>query len=210
MEKPSISFFAMSLILLFAVISFILIVFDLHRFVFVLELMLLLVFIFLFAFAMFAIAYNKKWGWTMLGATLILLMLNTFFIFLITKTFETPHITTITFSIAGLALALLSLRGAQKPHDAGGQYERGGDYYPYIDKMEPEVQNYGVNEEPKIEKTFTPGKFLASRKANKFHVAKCDWAKRISKSNQIWFNSEEEAKAQGFEADKCIDLFPPQ
>ena len=58
--------------------------------------------------------------------------------------------------------------------------------------------------ESKIEKTFVPGKFVASKKANKFHVAKCDWAKRISKANQILFNSEEEAKSQGFEADRCV------
>ena len=98
MERPSIGFFIMGIILLFAVISFILIVFDLHRFAFVLELMLLLFFIFLFAFAMFIVAYNKKWGWTILGATLILLMLNTFFIFLLTKEFDTAHTTIIVFS----------------------------------------------------------------------------------------------------------------
>jgi|SRR3989338_3341550 len=197
MERPSIGFFIMGIILLFAVISFILIVFDLHRFAFVLELMLLLFFIFLFAFAMFIVAYNKKWGWTILGATLILLMLNTFFIFLLTKEFDTAHTTIIVFSVAGIAVALFNLRGARESRENGmdEQYQA-RDYYPYIDKMEPE--------EPKMEKTFIPGKFLASKKANKFHAAKCDWAKRISKSNQIWFNSREEAEAQGFEADKCV------
>ena len=99
---------------------------------------------------------------------------------------------------------MFNLRGTQEPHSAGEQYKKGEEYYPYIEKMELEEQNYRVNEEPKIEKTFTPGKFLASKKANKFHAAKCDWAKRIGKSNQIWFNSREDAEAQGFEADKCV------
>ena len=204
MEKPSISFFVMSFILLFMLISFILIVFDLHRFAFVFELMLLLIFIFFIAFAMFVIYHNKKWGWTILGATLILLLLNTFFIFLLTRTFETAHITTISFSAAGLLVAVLNLRGTTKKldkHEVEEQHEKSKDYYPFIDKMEPGEPR---DEAPHIEKTFVPGKFVASKKANKFHIAKCDWAKRISSQNQLWFNSQQEAKAQGFEADQCV------
>ncbi|MDP3764914.1 MAG: hypothetical protein Q8R04_00220 [Nanoarchaeota archaeon] len=202
MEKPSISFFAMGFILLFVLISFIIIVFDLHRFAFVFELMLLMIFIFLIAFAMFVIYHKKKWGWTIIGATLVLLLLNTFFVLLLTKTLETAEITTIFFSVVGLAITLLNLRESSKQSDdteIEEHYEKAKDYYPYIDKMEPEEIK-----EPNIEKTFTPGKFIASKKANKFHIAKCDWAKRISKSNQLWFNSEQEAKAHGFEADQCV------
>ena len=87
MEKPSLSFFAMNFILLFVLISFTLIVFDLHRLAFVFELGVLLIFIFLFAFSLFAIYHNKKWGWTILGATLTLLLIDAFFIFLLTRTF---------------------------------------------------------------------------------------------------------------------------
>ena len=202
MDKPSINFFIMNFILLFSIISFTLIVFELHRFAFVFGLMLLLVFISLFAFAMFIIYYNKKWGWTLLGITLILLLVNTFFIFLLTRRFETAHLTTVLFSLAGLGITFVNLRGATKePEISVEESDKAKEYYPYIDKMEPELKEI---HEPSIEKTFTPGKFIASKNANKFHTAKCDWAKRISKENQLWFNSEEEAKAQGFEADKCI------
>lgn len=202
MEKPSISFFAMNFILLFAVISFILIIFDLHRFAYVLELMLLLIFIFVLSFAMFVIYHGKKWGWTLLGASLVLMLVNLFFIFLLTQAFETEHFTLLVFSVIGLIIVFLNLRMAAQGAEASESEEHGSakGYYPYIDKMEPEIKA----EEPNIEKTFTPGKFIASRKASKFHTAKCDWAKRISKENQVWFNSEEEAKANGFEADQCI------
>ena len=201
MEKPGISFFAMNFILIFVIIGFILIVFDLHRFAFVFELMILLVFIFLLAFAMFVIYRNEKLGWTILGAALILLLLDTFFIILLAGAFETAHITTIFFSVIGLLVILLNLRTA-KSYESETEDERkkAKNYYPYIDKMEPQESKM----ESKIEKTFVPGKFVASKKANKFHIAKCDWAKRISKANQIWFNSEEEAKSQGFEADRCV------
>ena len=232
MEKPGISFFAMNFILLFVIIGFILIVFDLNGLAFVFEMMILLVFIFLLAFAMFVIYDNEKLGWTILGSALILLLLDMFFIILLAGAFETAHITTIFFSVIGLLVILLNLRTAksdeseiedeQETHEnqsfsghrkssemrvssrtrsqLSGFSRETNDYYPYIDKMEPEEPKT----ESKIEKTFVPGKFVASKKANKFHVAKCDWAKRISKANQIWFNSGEEAKSQGFEADKCV------
>ncbi len=203
MEKPSISFFAMNFILLFTLIGFILIVFGLHRFAFVFELMTLLIFIFLLAFSMFVIHHNKKWGWTILGSTLILLLVNTFFIIFLTRAFDTTHITVIFFSVFGLVVTLFNLRETSQESISEIE-DKAKDYYPYIDKMESEKEVEIKKEEPKIEKTFTPGKFIASKNANKFHAAKCDWAKKISKENQLWFNSEEEAKAQGFEADKCV------
>ena len=199
MEKLNIRFLAMIFILLFAVIGFILVVFDLHRFMFVFELMLLLAFILILAFAMFAVYNGRKWGWTMLAAALMLLLVDLFFIFLVTGLFETPHLTALFFSAIGIIVSLLNLRPLKSYRISGEEYEKTKDYYPYLDKMEP-VQK---TEEP-VTKTFTPGKYLASRKAGKYHIAKCDWAKKISRENQLWFNSEEEAKSQGFVADVCI------
>lgn len=202
MAKPSTSFFVMNLILLFVITGFILIVFDLQRFAFVIELTALLVFIFLLAFGMFVVYNNKKWGWTILGAALILLLVNTFFIFLLTRTFETAHMTTIFFSVVGLVVTFLNLRPVQEELESQTEGdEKSKEYYPYIDKIEPEETS---TIEANVEKTFTPGKFIASSKANKFHSPKCDWAKRISKENHLWFNSKEEAEARGFEADKCV------
>lgn len=139
----------MNLILLFVAISFVLVVFDLHRFAFVFELMLLLIFMFLLAFAMFAIYHNKKWGWTILGATLVLVIADTLFIFLLTGAFETAHITTIFFSVLGLIVALLNLKGTVRESEKSGieEFEKAKDYYPYIDKMEPEEQLWKESKE---------------------------------------------------------------
>lgn len=198
MEKLDISFLAMNFILLFAAIGFILVVFDLHKLAFVLELMLFLIFLFIFAFAMLAVYHGRKWGWTMLAAALVLLPLNLFFVFLLTGIFETAHWTALFFSAIGLAVALLNLRTLEEYKASEGEYGKVKDYYPYIDKMEP------VKAEEHISKTFTPGKYIASKKATKYHIAKCDWARKISAENQLWFNSEEDAKANGFEADACV------
>ncbi len=203
MGKPSIRFFVMNFILLFVIVSLILVLFDLHRYLFVFELVMLLIFIFLLAFGMFAAYHSKKWGWTIIGAVLILLLLDIFLIFLLTKTFETAHMASVIFSVAGLLIVLWSFGYTKIDESQAEKHERAKEYYPYIDKMEPKPKAESA-EEQSMEKTFTPGKFIASKKANKFHTAKCDWAKKISKPNQLWFNSREEAEAKGFEADKCI------
>ena len=166
MEKPSISFFAMNFILLFVIVSFIFIVFDLHKFEFVLELVVLLVFIFFLAFAMFAVYNEGKWGCTMIGAALIILLLNTLFISMILGVFETAHVTIATFSVIGLFIALINLRSTvQKYHENDieieeYQYANSGSYYPYIDKIE--LKEEPMHEEaqkietakPEIEKVF--------------------------------------------------------
>ena len=56
----------------------------------------------------------------------------------------------------------------------------------------------------KVKKTFKPGKFMASKYGTKYHAPKCDWAKKIKKSNAVWFNSKEEAKKAGYKKDAGV------
>ncbi|MBI4127516.1 MAG: hypothetical protein HY459_00445 [Parcubacteria group bacterium] len=44
----------------------------------------------------------------------------------------------------------------------------------------------------------TEGKYVGSRNSNKYYPPTCSYAKRISPENQLWFESEEEAKAAGY------------
>ena len=53
---------------------------------------------------------------------------------------------------------------------------------------------------------FKPGKYIASKKASTFHAPKCDWAKKIKKRNQIWFNSIEEATNNGYKKHSCLEF----
>ena len=56
-----------------------------------------------------------------------------------------------------------------------------------------------------IKKEFSPGKYIASKTGKKYHIPKCDWAKRIKESNRIWFDSKEEAEEKGLKACDCIN-----
>ena len=210
MERP-ISFFAMLFILLFAGISFIFVVFDLNGFSFIFELGLLLAFMFALTFAMFLIFHDKDRSWGIIAAVMILLLFDVFIIFLMSRNFSIAYISTMIFALAGLIVAMLNVAMLKKERKEviaeEHQYEKPKYYYPFIDKMEPKDEAKAETKDAlkNVQATFIPGKFVASKKANKFHAAKCDWAARVSKENRIWFNSREEAQTKGFEADKCVE-----
>ena len=55
-----------------------------------------------------------------------------------------------------------------------------------------------------VKKSFKPGKYIASKSGSKFHAPKCDWAKKVKKSNAVWFITKEDAKKAGYKADDCV------
>ncbi len=55
-----------------------------------------------------------------------------------------------------------------------------------------------------VKKTFTPGKYIASRTGAKFHAPKCDWAKRIKAGKRVWLKDKAEAKKKGYKQHSCL------
>ncbi len=56
----------------------------------------------------------------------------------------------------------------------------------------------------KVKAVYSPGKYVASNKSNQIHQPKCDWAKKIAKSRQVWFASKEEAWEKGYRSHSCM------
>ncbi|MBD3355393.1 hypothetical protein GF361_05415 [Candidatus Woesearchaeota archaeon] len=56
-----------------------------------------------------------------------------------------------------------------------------------------------------LKKNFSPGKYIASKSGTKYHAPKCDWAKKIKKKNQVWYESKEDAAKDGKKACNCIE-----
>ncbi len=195
MDRGKISFLFINFILLFVLIFFIFTVFDLKGLAFVFELGILFIMIFLVVFSIFVIYQNRRFGWVLLGFVLLLIILNTFFILLLKGKFEAAQLTTLAFSFIGLLMVLFNIiEKAKEQINIETNIETGAH------EEIKEVQE----KETKLEKKFSPGKFVASKNANKFHSPKCDWAKRINKTNRMWFNSREEAESKGFRADTCV------
>ncbi len=61
-----------------------------------------------------------------------------------------------------------------------------------------------VAETAAVKTKFTPGKYVASKRSNVYHEAKCDWAKKIQKDRRVWFASREEALNKGYKKHECV------
>ena len=211
--KSPVSFFAMLFILLFTVIGFIFIVFELKGIVFVFELGLLLAFMFFLTFGMFLVYSDKSASWGIIAAALVLLLFDISIIFFITRGFGWEYTLTTIFALAGLIIALINIVSTPgKEPVVESHYDKKQYYYPLSEKTESKEElkekvkqevKSELKQEQKVSATYTPGKFVASKKAGTFHIAKCDWAGRISKQNRVWFNSREEAIARGYSEHKC-------
>lgn len=138
MGKQSMSFITMNMVLFFAVMGFIFIVFDLSGFMLVFELGILAILALLLAFSMSLIYQNESSGWSIIGALLIVLLLNVFFVSLVSVTFGSASIITIFFSIIGLAIAVLNVLGDRKNIEPEIGYVK-QDYYIPVRKTEPET-----------------------------------------------------------------------
>src|SRR3989344_1442079 len=57
---------------------------------------------------------------------------------------------------------------------------------------------------PAVKATFTPGKYVASKRSNVYHEPKCEWAKKIQKARRVWFVSREEALNKGYKKHDCV------
>lgn len=82
-----------------------------------------------------------------------------------------------------------------------------------IESIQQSATIYQENEDASTDKLGgageTQGKFVGSKNSNKYHLPWCSGAKRIKPENQIWFQSEEEARKAGYEpAGNCPGLVP--
>lgn len=72
-----------------------------------------------------------------------------------------------------------------------------------VEKKEaPVVEAKTTEAKPAVK--HTPGKYIASKRSNVYHAPKCDWAKKIKKERQLWFNSKEEALEKGYKKHDCV------
>ncbi len=69
-----------------------------------------------------------------------------------------------------------------------------------------------IFEEPKVDSkteskpatTYSPAKYVASKNSNVYHEPKCEWAKKIEKSRQLWFDDKKDAVEKGFRKHDCV------
>ena len=68
-----------------------------------------------------------------------------------------------------------------------------------------EVQKEEAKKEIKPKVKHSPGKYVASQRSNIYHEPKCDWAKKIKKDRQVWFEEKKDAQKKGYRKHSCVN-----
>jgi hypothetical protein len=177
--------FIMQIALLVTFLGLINMIFNLHGIIFIFEFIVLLGLLLAGFITAIGITHNMRWAWVLLMLFFGFVLLDMLFIKAIT-TAEIVYFKHLIFiAVAGFFISLFSIKKEE-----------------VIGDNEKKVVKAGKTITAK--KTFTPGKFIASKTGVKYHAPKCDWAKKIKKSNAVWFDSKEAAKKAGYKKDACV------
>jgi len=168
--------FVMHIALLVTFLGLISMVFDLHRLAFILEFFILLGLLLVGIIAAIGISHKMRWAWILLTLFFGFVFLDMLFIRAIATKDVAYFLHLLVVAVAGFFISLFSI----------------------------EKEKVEAAKEEEVKKTFTPGKYIASKTGTKFHSPKCDWGKKVKKSNAVWFDTKEEAKKAGYKADDCI------
>jgi len=168
--------FVMYIILLVLFLGLIDMTFDLTRYAFMGQFLILLVLLFLGMLSAMGMSKKSTWAWKLFTLFFVVVFLDMLLVYILAISQIVMFLHYLIIAIVGFFISLFNVRS--KP--AGRARAR-------------------------VKTSFKPGKFIASKTGKKFHAPKCDWAKKIKKSNAVWFNGSEEAKKAGYKADKCVN-----
>ncbi len=191
-----------NLLLVVMFIELISTIFNLHGKVFIGEFLLLGVFMFVSLVLMFALYFEAQWSFP---AFMIFFAVNLINIFFVYFNYETNLLSIVLITgvcILGLITAIVNTES----EDGCSEHEDGNSKEHVKIMLEEELKGLKTEPAPKVEivKDFEPGKYVASSSGTKYHVATCDWAKKINSKRRVWFNDQAEAKKKGFRACSCV------
>jgi predicted membrane protein len=177
--------FVMYIILLITFLGLINMIFNLHRFLFFFEFMILLGLLPIALISTIGINSDSRWAWILSKILFIFTFLNILFINVVSDVND-PYLKYLLIVTAvGFFISFFNISKAKEE---------------VVEEAEKTVKDTKT-----VSKTFKPGKFIASKSGAKYHAPKCDWAKKIKKSNAIWFDSKEAAKKAGYKKDDCVN-----
>ena len=169
------------LVFLVAFLSLIFLIFKSHGLLFKLEFVALLVLFLIAAIILLSLFVEERFGFT-----------AAFFfyaVFIINLLFLKYHLSgqwllfgvSLLAALIGFLLSVMSLGKKVVPLET---------YHEEV-KIEP----YGGKK---------TGKYVASSTGTTYHLQTCDWAKKIIKKNQVFFDSASEAEQNGFKKHSCL------
>ncbi len=181
MGEARFSFFVIDIILLIVFLGLIMMIFRLRGIGFILELLALLIMIFIAFIALIPAYSGSKGGWGFLTGVFVLVLLNLLVLYLRTAMSGRVFLITLFFAAIGFVVSVANIKEDEEEY--------------YEEPIEEKAEEVYTN--------FDPGKYVASKTGSTYHVPKCDWAGKIKKENQVWFDDEKEAKKK-FKPHSCV------
>ena len=181
MGESKFSFFVADIILLIVFLGLTRVIFRYSGLIFLLEL-LFAVILLLIAFIAIIPAYSgSRGGWGFLSGVFILILLDLMFIYLRTQKTDAIFLGTSFFAALGFLVSVMNIKKEEKEAEEPVEEEK----------------------DEKVYTNFEPGKYVASKTGTTYHTPKCDWAKKIKKKNQVWFDDEKEAE-KNYKPHSCL------
>lgn len=198
-----------------AILSLISIVFELHRFMFIGEFILLVLFGIIAVIGLTAVYNGLNVGFGFLSFMFSLMLLNLLFIYFRIEPIGMAYLLSIISAAIGFVVSVVNLGKEEETlDDFQSSYNEPEDIEPAEEyrgkvpepiKEDPEpVKAKPIKESKTVKKTFSPGKFLASKTGKFYHAPKCEWAKKIKEKNKAWYNTEAEAEEDGLRPHDCL------
>jgi len=181
MGDSKFSFFITDIILLMVFLGLVMIIFRLSGIGFLLELLAVVILLFIAFIALIPAYSGSRGGWGFLSGVFLLILLNLLVIYIRTSMSGKIYLLTLLFAAIGFVISTINIKKEE-------EFEE-----PIEEEKEEEVYT-----------NFEPGKYIASNRGTTYHIPKCDWAKKIKKKNQVWFDDEKEAKKK-FKAHSCVE-----
>ena len=153
------------------------------------------------------VGYAQKWGERVFFFVYLFYLVN---LILMWYFLGSLYLVLVVLALLGFWLSLPSAEEKEKkPAKVKKEEEPHSEVYaplPPVKKKEEMVEAAAVktSAKEKPQTKFTPGKYVASKMGNTYHLPKCEWAKKIAKSRRVWFASQEDAWEQKYKAHSCI------
>ncbi len=142
--------------------------------------------------------FRRGWGNAVITGVLLLYLANLLLIWLFKGEL---YVVLLLLSLLGVLLGIASLTWKASPQEQTEAKAAGHGVQQPVPGASKTVQ--GISKS--VSTTFTPGKYVASKTSNYYHAPTCEWAKKIMKSRQIWFQDKKEAWEKGLKKHGCVE-----
>ncbi len=161
-----------------------------------------------------AVHYRKGWGQNLFFVTFLLVIAN---LLLLRSFTNSLYVVMLLCALIGFILSIPRKHCRKAKTCSSDQEPHSVVFDTPVDKKTVSQAASEVKTEVKTEKSskkeaeekaavsFSPGKYMASTRGNVYHEAKCDWAKKVGKTNRLWFQSKKEAEDKGYKAHGCVN-----